>query len=184
VAVERLTVGDIVPAQFAGSARIVWLGHRRVDSRHDARPRDVWPVRVCAGAFGPAAPARDLLLSPDHAIFADGALIPIRHLVNHATVVQERCDEVTYWHVELDQHDVILAEGLPCESFLDSGNRAAFADGGRVVHLHADLAARIWYADGCATLLVAGPIVERARARLAGAGAQIAPWRGGRMSFR
>jgi hypothetical protein len=36
---------------------------------------------------------------------------------------------VTYYHVELAAHDVILAEGLLCESYLDTGNRAAFVNG-------------------------------------------------------
>ena len=75
-------------------------------------------------------PHRDCLLSPDHAVFIDNALIPIRHLVNGRSIVQERVDEVTYYHVELPPHDVVVAEGLPCESYLDTGNRAAFADAG------------------------------------------------------
>jgi hypothetical protein len=43
--------------------------------------------------------------------------------------VPERVEEVTYYHVELATHDVILADGLPCESYLDTGNRAAFEGG-------------------------------------------------------
>jgi hypothetical protein len=118
--VEELTVGAHVPTAASRLARIIWLGHQRAT---------VPPVRVRAGAFGNDTPARDLLLSPDHAVFADGVLIPVRYLVNGSTVVQEPVDEVTYYHVELAEHDVILAEGLPCESYLDTGNRAAFANG-------------------------------------------------------
>ena len=95
------------------------------------RPHDVWPVRVSAGAFGDAQPGRDLLLSPDHAVFLDGALIPIRYLINGRTVVQEFAAEVSYYHVELPEHSVILAEGLPCESYLETGNRAAFGRQGQ-----------------------------------------------------
>jgi hypothetical protein len=85
-------------------------------------------VRVRAGAFAAGAPQRDLWLSPDHAVFVDDVLIPIRYLINGRTIAQERVDAVTYYHVELSDHEVILAEGLPCESYLDTGNRAAFAD--------------------------------------------------------
>ena len=46
-----------------------------------------------------------------------------------STIVQEPIDEVTYYHVELATHDVILAKGLPCESNLDTVNRAAFEGG-------------------------------------------------------
>jgi hypothetical protein len=90
----------------------------------------VWPVRIASDAFGPGVPGRAVMLSPDHAVFVDGALIPVRHLVNGRTVAQVAVDQVTYWHVELARHDVLLAEGLPCESFLDTGNRGAFVDGG------------------------------------------------------
>ena len=37
--------------------------------------------------------------------------MPIRHLINGAHFVQEPVAEVTYYHVELPAHDVILAEG-------------------------------------------------------------------------
>ncbi len=62
-------------------------------------------------------------------MFIDGALIPIRYLVNGDSIVQQPADEVTYYHVELPAHAVILADGLPCESYLDTGNRAVFDDG-------------------------------------------------------
>ena len=88
-----------------------------------------WSGRCASvpGAFGPAEPARDLLLSPDHAVFRGGALIPARALINGSTIVQEPASSAHYFHVELPRHAVLLAEGLPCESYLDTGNRAAFA---------------------------------------------------------
>jgi hypothetical protein len=119
-----------------------------------------------AGAFGSGLPHRDLFLSPDHAVFVDAVLIPIRYLINGRSVVQEPRDEATYWHVELDRHDVILAEGLPCESFLDTGSRAAFENGGPVIQLYPDFARRVWEADACAPIVVAGPQLDRVRARL------------------
>jgi hypothetical protein len=61
-------------------------------------------------------------------VHLDGVLIPVRHLLNGASIVQEPVDHVTYWHVELPTHGVLLAEGLPVESYLDTGNRPAFAD--------------------------------------------------------
>jgi hypothetical protein len=126
----------------------------------------VWPVRVAAGAFGEKIPHRDLWLSPDHAVYVDGVLIPIRLLVNGETIKQEERNEVTYWHVELEQHDVILAEGLPCESYLDTGNRAAFANCHSIVQLHPELTSEIREARGCAPLVVAGDAIEAARSRI------------------
>jgi hypothetical protein len=111
-----------------------------------------------AGAFGASLPSHDLFLSPDHAVFADGHLVPVRYLINGASIVQEACESVTYWHVELDGHDVLLAEGLACESYLDTGNRAAFGNAPDVVALTPDFAAAqtaraVWAAGGCAPIL-------------------------------
>jgi hypothetical protein len=166
VPVEALRPGDRVVSAFGGTAPVVWLGHRRLDCRRHPKLRDVWPVRVRAGAFAPGRPRRDLLLSPDHALFIDEVLIPVRHLINATTVVQERVNAIDYWHVELPAHDVILAEGTPAESYLDTGNRAAFDNGGTEVQLHADFALRVWDAEACAGLVVSGPRLVAVRGRL------------------
>jgi hypothetical protein len=167
VPVEALCVGDRVPVEIGGTSQsIVWLGYRRVDCRHHPIPTEVWPVRLSAGAFGPGQPNRDLLLSPDHSLFIDGVLIPIRYLVNGRTIHQEAWDEVTYWHVELAKHNVLHAEGVPAESYLDTGNRGAFANGGAAVHLRPDFALRVWQAQGCAPLVLDGPLLASAKRRL------------------
>src|SRR5262249_2754411 len=96
-----------------------------------------------------------------------GVLIPVKHLVNGTTVVQVAVGRVVYYHVELPQHDVLLAEGLPAESYLDTGDRRNFANGGGAVLLHPDLAARGWGAAGRAPLVVMGAVLEGVRRRLA-----------------
>jgi hypothetical protein len=153
VAVESLREGDVVQTLSGRLAPVRWLGYRRTDLRRHASPHDVMPVRVMAGAFGDSLPSRDLMLSPDHAVFLDGVLVPIRHLINGVSIVQEARDWVTYWHVELDRHDVVLAEGLACESYLDTGNRGAFANADCAVDLHPDFARAVWAAEGCAPIL-------------------------------
>jgi hypothetical protein len=164
VAVEALQVGDMVLTESGVARPVIWLGHRRVECARHPRPRDVWPARVRAHAFAPGRPARDLLLSPDHAVKFGGALIPIRYLVNGATIAQLPVPTVTYWHVELPTHDILLAENLPAESFLDTGNRAAFAGG--LTALHPNFARATWAARGCAPLLTDGPAVAGAHAHL------------------
>jgi hypothetical protein len=126
VAVEALRKNDIVLHAGGGTAPIIWIGYRHIDCLQHPRKHDVLPIRVRAGAFGHDQPYRDLMLSPDHAVLANGVLIPIRYLINGRTVAQVSVTDVTYYHVELPAHDVILAEGLPCETYLDTGNRAAF----------------------------------------------------------
>ncbi|MBV8927585.1 MAG: Hint domain-containing protein, partial [Mycobacteriaceae bacterium] len=163
--VEWLRVGDLVCLAAGGHAPVKWLGHRTVRCARHSRPQDVWPVRVRAHAFGPDQPMRDLWLSPDHALCIDGSLVPVRCLLNGATVVQERCERVTYWHVELPRHGVLLAEGLPAESYLDTGNRCAFVEGG-VVMARPDFSRAVWAREGCAPLALQGPVVAAARRRL------------------
>jgi hypothetical protein len=161
-----LRVGDRVPVLLGERhARVIWRGHRRVDVRRHPRPLDVQPVRVCAGAFAPGLPHRDLVLSPDHALFIDGVLVPVRVLVNGATVARLDVAAVTYWHVELEQHDILLAEGLAVESFLDTGNRGAFD--GRVVDLQPEFCNPVRESRAGAALTLTGPEVDAARARLA-----------------
>jgi hypothetical protein len=176
VAVERLRVGDRVRTDSGDFAAVRWLGHRGVDCCRHPRPEDVWPVRVAAHAFGLGRPHRALLLSPDHAVYCDGVLIPVRYLLNGATVRQERRRSVTYWHVELPRHSVLLAEGLPCESYLDSGNRCAFANGGTVVLAHPDFARAAWAVEGCAPLVTEGPARDLVYRRLL-AQARALGWR-------
>ena len=99
-------------------------------------------------------------------MFVNGVLIPIRYLVNGRTIRQEARDEVTYWHVELAEHNVLYAEGVPAESYLDTGNRSAFANGGAVMDLHADFARRVWETRSCAPLVLSGPKLAAAKRRL------------------
>jgi Hint domain-containing protein len=120
---------------------------------------------VSAGAFGDHKPARDLWLSPGHSIAAEGVLIPIKTLENGKTVAQHQLSTVEYWHVELDQHDIILAEGLPAESYLDTGNRTAFFNGGAFMEAHPDFQPKHW-AETCAPLVFDGPEVVRTKALL------------------
>ena len=166
VAVEHMAAGMHVASLFGGTAQIVWIGHRRVDCAVHPRPRDVWPIRIAPHAFGPGMPEAPLWLSPDHAVYVAEVLVPVRYLVNGRTIVQERRDSVTYYHVELPAHDVIRAEGLPCETYLDTGNRGAFANGGGAVDLHPDFARAVWEAEACAPLVLGGERLARIRAAL------------------
>jgi phospholipase/lecithinase/hemolysin len=129
VPVERLRTGARVVLADGGLAPVVWIGHDLLDCTLQADPRAVWPVCISAGAFGPDMPERDLYLSPDHSIAVDGMLVPVRYLVKDRTIVQTSCAAVDYFHVELRKHAVLLADGLPAESYLDTGNRGMFTAG-------------------------------------------------------
>lgn len=165
VAVEALAVGDRVITRD-GPRPVVWLGRRRIDLARHPQPEQVRPVRILRDAFGAGLPCRDLVLSPGHTLFIDGALIPAEALVNGASVRRERVERVEYFHVELDRHAVLFSENLPSESYLDIGNRAAF-ENGRVALLHPDFsAAGEPAALRCAPLALDGAPVRAARAGL------------------
>jgi autotransporter passenger strand-loop-strand repeat protein len=172
VPVECLAVGDRIPTEDGATEPVIWIGARDVDCRRHPRPGQVQPVRIQAHAFGPNAPHRDLLLSPDHAIYAEGVLIPVKHLINGDTIRQIDTARVTYVHVELPRHVVILAEGLPCESYLDTGDRGGFVNADGPVTLHPAFGAErcdvslIMEAAGYAPLRVTGPEVDKVRAVL------------------
>jgi hypothetical protein len=121
--IEALAVGDMVDTVLSGPMPVTWIGHRRIDLHRHPAPGRVAPIHIAAGAFGHGLPRRDLLLSPDHAVYVDGALIPIRYLINGRSIVPTASRTVIYYHLELPRHDVLLAEGLPAESYLDTGNR-------------------------------------------------------------
>jgi hypothetical protein len=128
-------------------------------------PAELNPVRVRRGAFGEGLPVRDLILSPGHAVFVDGVLVPVGHLVNGATIVQDEVETVRYFHVELDCHDVLLAEGLPCESYLDDGNREAFANSPEHTALYGLLDPQE-RENACAPVVREGEALAAIRARL------------------
>jgi hypothetical protein len=129
-------------------------------------------VRVAAGAFGPGAPSRDLFLSPDHAVFVDDMLVPIKELLNGTSIRQVDRGVVTYFHVELAQHDVLLAEGLPAESYLDSGCRGALQGAQLVAGAlgEPDRNYMVWESLGYRPLTVSGPALAALRARLGAGG--------------
>ena len=87
-------------------------------------------------------------------------------LVNGSTIRQVDVDEVTYWHVELDGHDVIFAEDLPAESYLEMGNRGFFAESGVVTLAGLPDRPVRTHADFCRPFVDDGPLHEAVKARL------------------
>jgi hypothetical protein len=165
VAVENLEVGDEAITASGEARPVIWIGSRRVRCDLHASPVEVNPVRIRKGAFGEGQPGRDLVLSPGHAVFVDGVLIPAHALINGATVIQEAVERVRYFHIELDAHDVILAEGLPCESYLDDGNRTSFGNSPEFTALHGRLDPKSWE-HACAPMVAAGPQLADVQRRL------------------
>ena len=171
VAVENLSIGALAVTASGAPRPIIWIGQRTVDCARHPQANEVQPVRIAAHAFAENSPARDLVVSPGHAIAVDllgEVLIPASSLINGTTIRQESAERVTYWHVELESHDLLVAENLPTESYLDMGNRGFFPRPGQATALHAvPDAAPATHADFCRPFHAAGPVVEFVRERLA-----------------
>jgi hypothetical protein len=175
VAVETLRPGDLLLTGRGEARPLRWVGRRHIRCRRHPEPDRVWPVRVARGALGDSIPRVDLYLSPDHALYLDGVLIPVKHLINGTTIRRVPVDDVIYYHLELASHDVILAEGAPAETYLDTGDRMKFEGskfGGEIMALFPGIAmpgrariAREAHSD--LELVVTGPILAVIRHRLA-----------------
>ena len=126
IAVEDIAAGTVLRTA-AGDAPVRWLG-RSVTSTRFADPLRCLPIRIKAGALANNLPARDLLVSPCHAMFLGGVLIQAGALVNGVSIVREAdVPEVfTYYHVELASHALLFAEGAATESFVDNVDRMNF----------------------------------------------------------
>ncbi len=167
-AIETLRPGDLVLTASGAVRPVRWVGRRAIDCAAHPEPARVHPVRVAVGAFGPGLPDAELWLSPGHAVRVEGGLVPVELLVNGATIAAVPVARVTYHHVELDAHDLLLAHGLAAESYLDVGNRHAFEGEGALL-LHPDLSAAAALASErarCLPLLGWGEAVVAARASL------------------
>jgi len=171
--VEQMREGMQVILADERIVPVTWIGHRTVDIAGHPHPETVRPVLIMAGAISNGVPARDLLISPDHAVALNGHLIPAKALINGSTIRQIDRRTITYYHVELPEHAVLLAEGTPCESYLETGNRHNFENGDApVIALHPAFGPttpdwqRVREARSCAPLVEDGPVVEAVRARL------------------
>lgn len=170
VGVEDLIIGDEVILATGGTAPIRWIGQRSVSLANHPKKSDLLPVLIKAGALAPSMPGRDLLVSPDHALFLDGHLIPAKALLNGGSIHQLNRDHITYYHIELPEHGILLAESTPAESYLDTGNRTAFDNAGIAVSLNPDFAPTaaqtLREQKSCAPLVESGPVVEAVRSRI------------------
>ena len=128
--------------------------------------KDILPVCIKAGALEDNVPKRDLWISPNHAMFLDGVLIEAKDLINGVSVLRaENVERVEYFHIELDSHDVIIAEGALAESFIDDDSRLLFHNAHEYRVLYPDAAKEV--AQYCAPRLQEGYEVEAVRRRIA-----------------
>jgi len=121
--IEELAVGDLLPTAFGRMRPIQWIGRYPFRRSNPAKAwvRDVLPVRVMRSALSPDIPYADLYVTQAHALLIDGILVPVCHLINDTTVTlfdASALDQLEFFHIKLQLHDVIYAEGAPCETMV------------------------------------------------------------------
>ncbi|HEX3864938.1 MAG TPA: Hint domain-containing protein [Stellaceae bacterium] len=137
--VEELAIGDLLVTLSGEAKPIRWIGRRAYNGRFVAGNRAVLPICIKSDAITKGVPARDLWVSPEHSLFIDDVLVQAKHLINNVTVVRNtNIEEVEYFHIELESHDVIYADGAPAETFVDCENRLMFANGAEYARLYPD----------------------------------------------
>jgi len=164
VAVEDLVTGDRVSAYVDGREvlrEIIWVGQRKASVRQGLPDDEAgYPVRIRRGALAENVPYKDLLITPEHALYMDGAFVPARMLVNGQSIVFDRSiTEFDYYHIETDEHSVIWSDGALSESYLDTGDRHMFSQNSPVVRL-VNASERDWALHAAAPLRVDRGFVE------------------------
>ncbi len=126
-AVEMLRAGDSVVTLDGSAKTVKWIGHRSYEAEFGASEAFVRPVVFKAGSLGGGLPVRDLKVSPQHGMLIDGAMVPAAALVNGVSIVRDQNPgDVSYFHIELDGHEAVFAEGAASETFVDHDSRAMF----------------------------------------------------------
>jgi hypothetical protein len=141
--VEELRIGDEVMTASGLARPIKWIGRRTYSGRFVMGRKDILPICFKAGSLDDNVPVRDLWISPHHAMYFEngsgGVLVEAKDLVNGASIMQaEQVNDVEYFHIELDTHDVIIAEGALSETFVDDDSRGMFHNAHQYAALYAD----------------------------------------------
>jgi Hint domain len=121
--IEELAVGDLLPTVFGGVRPIQWISGFRRNRVDASKPwqNHARPVRIMKSALAPNVPQADLFLTPAHAVLLDGVLVTAGSLINGTTIAlyaADEYDELEFFHIILETHDAIFAEGAPCETLL------------------------------------------------------------------
>jgi hypothetical protein len=121
--VEDLAIGDLLPTMFGGLRPVQWIGRYPIKRSDPSKPwvKDALPVRISRSALAPNVPHSDLYLTKGHSVLIDGVLVPAEVLINGTTITRHEAreyDELEFFHIKLESHDVIYAEGMPAETLL------------------------------------------------------------------
>ena len=127
-AIEDIEVGDLIVTQGQGLQPVRWIGSRKLGKTTLSRNPRMVPIRITQGALGNGFPKRDLVVSRQHRMTVSSrivgrmfgvpeVLVPAIKLTEIPGVfVDETIEDVEYFHLMFDRHEIIFAEGAPTES--------------------------------------------------------------------
>lgn len=138
IPIEELNIGDLVETAEGKLEPIKWIGRQTVEPSKVKNSLRSYPILIKAGALGDNVPSRDLYTSPDHSLLVEGLLINAGALVNDITIIKtEPSETFVYYHVELEKHSLLLAEGTHAESYLpQKENRDEYDNGSEYEQLY------------------------------------------------
>ena len=127
--IEDLAIGDLVQTTDGRAVPVKWVARSTISPMFNPADR-LEPVRIRKGALGPNTPHTDLIVTADHGMIIDDLLINAGALVNGSTIDwypwKALGTSLTYYHVETEGHDTILANGAAAETLLDMPSRRSF----------------------------------------------------------
>ncbi len=127
--VEDLREGDLVQTRDSGAQEIHWIGQRRMTGARLFAMPELRPIRIGAGALGIEQPDLEFLVSPNHRMLVRGiiartlfntdeVLVSAQDLVNGTSIVRDtQAKQITYIHMMLPDHQIVMANGVETESF-------------------------------------------------------------------
>ncbi len=128
VPVEDLKIGDLLRSADGRSVPVRWVARQTIMPRFHRERAEM--VEIKAGALGDGLPLWDLRVTANHGMVLDGAVIDASLLVNGSSIRRVQLaglpERFTVYHVETDDHDVILANGSASETFIDAVGRSQF----------------------------------------------------------
>jgi hypothetical protein len=120
--IEDLAIGDMLPTVSGSLRPVQWIGRYSLKKSDPSKAwvKDALPVRIARSALAPNVPHADLYVTAAHSLLIDGVLVPAEMLINGTTITryEPESDELEFFHIKLESHDVVYAEGVPAETLL------------------------------------------------------------------
>ncbi|MFT9314516.1 MAG: Hint domain-containing protein [Acetobacter orientalis] len=165
--IEQFKVGDLIKTydwrtNSSFYKPVIWVGKRQAKiDRSLPDDQAGYPVRILANAFSTGLPYKDMLVTAEHCLFFNNSFVPARMLINGRSIFYDKSfSAYEYYHIETQEHSVIVADGTLTESYLNTGNHASFQQEGKIVSLPNQTRPKTWEDDAAAPLIVDRDKVE------------------------